>query len=178
MSVNESYSELMEQDYGKLIDGLSVDDLEKHYLRARWLEQVLWLEEKSGAAQRRYYGLRLTTVVAGVIVPALVGLRGITGTASNAVNWLAFGVSLLVAISAAIEGFFRYGERWRHYRRTAEQMKSEGWSLFQLSGPYRRHGSHAEAFQVFAGRVEDILGRDVEVYITEVVKEKKLEDDE
>ena len=77
-----------------------------------------------------------------------------------------------MAISAAVEEFFRYGERWQHYRRTAELLKMEGWHFFQLSGPYRRFDSHAEAYRAFAARVEDIIQPSVEVYFSEVASEK------
>ncbi|MEH2129003.1 DUF4231 domain-containing protein [Nostoc sp.] len=53
------------------------------------------------------------------------------------IMWSTFGLSQIVAISAAIEEFFHYGERWRHYRRTVESMKTQGWQFSQLTGPYR-----------------------------------------
>jgi predicted alpha/beta hydrolase len=87
------------------------------------------------------------------------------------VTWATFALSLLVAISAAVEGFFRYGERWRHYRRTAELLKTEGWQFLQLTGYYRRHAAHALAYPLFASRVEDILQQDVDAYITTVAAE-------
>ena len=118
--------------------------LQKHFLRSRWLDHVLWMEGRAGSARDRYYALRLTTVIGGVIVPA-----------------------------AAVEEFFHYGERWLHCRRTAEWLKIEGWQFFQLSGPYRPDKSHSKAYPAFAGRVEDIIQRDVEVYVTEVVREKR-----
>jgi len=149
-----------------------VSGLQKHFLRSRWLDQVLWMEGRAGSARDRYYALRLTTVISGVIVPALVSLN-VSGQVATAIRWLTFGLSLLVAMSAAMEEFFHYGECWRHYRRTVEWLKIEGWQFFQLSGPYRRPRSHAEAYPAFAGRVEDIIQRDVEVYITEVVREKR-----
>ena len=74
-----------------------------------------------------------------------------------------------------MEEFFHYGERWRHYRRTVELLKIEGWQFFQLSTPYRRYKNHAEAYPVFAARVEGIIQPSVEVYITEVVREKEEE---
>ena len=80
-----------------------------------------------------------------------------------------------MAISVAVEGFFNYGERWRHYRRTVEGLKREGWQFFQLSGPYRGCQDHAKAYPVFAGRMENIFQQEVEMYVTEVVKEKKKE---
>ena len=88
------------------------------------------------------------------------------------IGWIAFGLSQIVAISAAVEEFFHYGERYRHYRNTAELMKIEGWQFFQLSGPYLNHQSHTEVYADFAQRVENIMQRDVEGYLSEVVKDK------
>jgi hypothetical protein len=80
-----------------------------------------------------------------------------------------------VAVSVAVEEFFHFGERWRHYRRSVELLKIEGWQFFQLSGPYKSHAKHADALKVFAERVEDTIKHEVDVYITEVVKEKEGE---
>ena len=46
--------------------------------------------------------------------------------------WVTFALSQVVAISAAIEEFFHYGERWRHYRRTAESLKTQGWAILSI----------------------------------------------
>jgi len=93
-------------------------------------------------------------------------------TAGPIVRWTTFGLSLVVALTAAVEEFFHYGERWRHYRRTVEWLKSEGWEYFQLGGPYRRYKTHAEAYPAFAGRVEEIIQRDIDQYVTKVVQEQ------
>ena len=159
--------ELRKEDLGALITALKLGDLQEHFLRARWLDQVLWMEGRAAQSRERYYALRLTMIVGGVIVPALLGL-GLPG-----LRYITIVLSLLVAVSAAVEEFFHYGERWRHYRRTTELLKTEGWQFFQLCGPYHGHETHAEAYRDFAARVEDIIQRDVEVYVTEVVREKK-----
>ena len=92
-------------------------------------------------------------------------------------GWLTILIGLVVAISAAIEGFFRFGERWRHYRRTVELLKIEGWLFFQLSGPYQSIQTHAQAYPAFAARAEEIIRSDVEAYITEIAKEKAKEEE-
>ena len=123
------------------------------------------------AAQRtrtRYYALRLTTVVGAVIVPALVSINAVGGT-TKAVTWLTFAVSLVVAVSAAVEGFFRFGDRWRHYRSLVEELKSEGWDFHELSGPYRAEGaSYESAYPTFVQRVNDVLRRETQAYISEI----------
>ena len=143
-------------------------DDQRHFISSRWLENVLWME---GAAQRtrtRYYALRLITIVGAVIVPALVSINAVGGTEA-AITWLTFAVSLVVALSAAVEGFFRFGDRWRHYRSLVEELKSEGWSFYELGGRYGGEGSnHETAFPTFVDRVNELLARETQIYIAEI----------
>jgi uncharacterized protein DUF4231 len=168
----------LEGDLGKLIDSVDVSEVHRQFLRSRWLDQVLFMERAAGRARRRYYVFRLVTVLGAVIVPALVSLN-LTGDAESATNWAAFVISLLVAASAAIDGFFQFGTRWRHYRGTVEQLKSEGWTFAQLSGPYGRQGAtHENVFPDFVSRVEATLGQEVEGYLRRVTREAEKQQEE
>ena len=129
------------------------------------------MENKAVKAVRWHYALRLTTIIGGVIVPALVSLS-LSGGSGAIIRWSTFAISLMVALSAAVEEFFHFGERWRHYRRTAELLKSEAWQFFQLSGPYAGK-THAQAYPTFATCVEEVSRQEVEIYITQVAKEKE-----
>ena len=170
MAEETSYRDWLKKDLGSLIDALSLSEVQKHFLHSRWLDQVLWMEGKSDSAQKRYYTLRLVAIVGSVLVPVLISL--------DLVGWLktvTFVVSLLVAVSVAVEEFFHFGERWRHYRQSVELLKIEGWLFFQLSGPYQGFKDHAEGYPQFGGKVEEIMQHEVDVYISQVVKEKEEE---
>jgi len=82
--------------------------------------------------------------------------------------WLATVLGAVVAIAATIDGFFRDGERWRHYRTIVETLKSEGWRFFQLTGHYSQYATHQDAYENFAQNVEEILKEDVNRFITEI----------
>lgn len=172
MAEKAAYSEAMKQEFGQIIDALELEDLQKRFLRSRWLDQVLWMEGRANRSRNWYFPLRLLVIVGGVLIPALVGWKTF-GTDNRYVNGLTFVLSLLVAIGAAVEEFFHHGDRWRHYRRTVELLKIEGWQFFTLSGPYRRHRSHEAAFESFATRIEGIIQPSVEVYITDVARERE-----
>lgn len=168
-----SYEDTLRESFGAQIEALPLEPAQKAYLTSRWLDQVSWLEARSKRAQRRYYRLRLITVVGAVLIPALVGIQGLGGGLGEAVRVTTWVVSIVVATSAAVEGFFRFGERWRNYRRTAEQLKTEGWLYLQRAGPYALDGAGHEAlYRAFVGRVEEIITSDVEVYITEVAADR------
>ncbi|MGE5688933.1 MAG: DUF4231 domain-containing protein [Pseudomonadota bacterium] len=173
----DAYREEVKQSLGEMIARLEdLEPVHRDFLVHRWLDQLLWMEGAAKKAQGRYYGLRLVTVLGAVVVPVLVSLN-LTGDAADAVTWLTVAVSLVVAASAAVEEFFNFGERWRHYRRTVERLKAEGWLFFELVGDYVSPDGHAAAFPRFAARVEDLLREDVEVYVTQVVSEKKKEEE-
>ncbi|HXZ74113.1 MAG TPA: DUF4231 domain-containing protein [Streptosporangiaceae bacterium] len=158
----------IEAQFLPLIGQLGLPPLQQGFLRGRWLDQVRWAEGKAESTQRWYRWLRLITITGGVVIPALVGLN-VTGTASEGIRWTVFGLGLVVALAAAIEGFFHYGERWPHYRHLAELLKSEGWQFFQLSGQYAGAAGHADVYPLFAAHVEAIVQHDVEVFFTAVV---------
>jgi len=170
---SKPYRDQFKQEICTLIEQIDLSDLQKQFMKARWLEQLLWLEGRAQTTRNQYYFLRLLTIIGGVIVPALVSLNINANDVQVVVGWLAFGLSQVVAISAAVEEFFHYGERYRHYRNTAEAMKIEGWQFLQLSGSYRHAQNHAEVYPDFAQRVESIIQRDVEAYLSEVIREKE-----
>ncbi|TKB89775.1 MAG: DUF4231 domain-containing protein [Nitrospira sp.] len=164
---------LKRAEMDQLINAIELPELNKQFLRARWLEQITWMEEKALDALWWYRVLRLATIIGGVIVPALVSWT--VGDGDDLIKALTFIISLVVALSAAVEEFFRYGERWRHYRRTVESLKSEGWQFLQLSGPYVNM-THSQAYPAFATRVEELSREEVDRYMTQVAKDKKEED--
>ena len=92
------------------------------------------MEAQASKARNRYYRLRLITIIGGVVLPGLVSLNINSNSIKTTLTWATFGLSQIVAASAAIEEFFHYGERWRHYRRTVESLKTQGWQFFELSG--------------------------------------------
>ena len=169
----DDYSTWLKNELGGLVEGLGLDRREETFWRARWLDQVVWLEGKAKQCQQRYYALRLIAIVGGVTVPALVSLNVRQGSVAPVIAWTTFVVSLLVAAAVSVEGFFRYGERWRHYRHTAELLKGQGWQFYELAGAYAPYPTHRAAFRPFATAVEGLIAEDVEVYIKQVTREQQ-----
>lgn len=176
MGKRDSYREALRAEFTGLIDSIDLKEPQRYYMRSRWLDQVIWMESRANRARDLYYKLRLTTIIGGVIIPALVSLN-LAGNKDENINrvlfWTTFAFSQAVAISAATEQFFNYGERWRHYRRSVETLKTQGWQFFELSGAYQPYKTYQQAFNYFAGNVESILQRDVEVYSTQIVQARK-----
>lgn len=156
-------------DLQTLLQTLSLEETKKSALQGRWLDQMKWMSGKARHTKNWYFRLRLTAIIGGLLIPALVSLGE-----SPKIRWTVFGLGLLVAISSAVEEFFRFGERWRHYRQHLEALKTEGWQFVQQIGNYasEQYPTHASAYTKFATRVEEILQREVGVYVTEVMAKK------
>jgi hypothetical protein len=173
---DQAYVDWLKADLGRLIDELKLSDLRKRMLKSRWLDQVLWFENRASHTRDRYYSLRLTVIIVGILIPICITISQVSRL--GWMVWVATLLGVLVAIAAAVEEFFHYGDRWRNYRNTAELLKIEGWQFFQLSGPYSRRKSHNHAYEKFAARVEEIIHRDVQIYISEIVGEREGKEDE
>ena len=158
---------MMISELATLVEQLQVSDFQREFIQARWLGQLSWMEKRARNNRNYHYLLRLITIVGSVCVPALVGLN-----LSLEMNRAIFIVSLAVALSAGLDEFFRFGERWRHYRATTEQLQAEGWRFLQLSEQYAMFGSHTNACAVFCERVEAILEDDTPVFFERAVSQQ------
>jgi hypothetical protein len=160
-----------------LLETVDLAPFKREVLRQRWLDQVTWMSRQARRARRRYLAIRLPVVFGGVATPGLIAIllsaggnaqTFLPGVSTEAVRIVAFFVSLLTAGLAAYEEALRFGDRWRHYRRTAELLKTLGWQYLTLSGVFKRFRTHDDAFAAFTERVEDVLNDDVEGYLSSV----------
>lgn len=169
----------LREDLSAIIDSkeLAISNLQKGYLRSRWLEQLVRMDRSYNRAYRSYYALRLTTGIGCLVILLLVSfnLSGQEGAWASSLRTLTILSSLLVSICVVVEHLYNFSERYQRYERVAERLKAEGWRFLQLSGPYHSHKSHSEAFAVFANQVEALNQMDTEVYSFDVIRERPLE---
>jgi hypothetical protein len=122
----------------------------------------MWMDKRSEQSQALYYMFRIVAIIGGLSITALIGrYNGV-----SKIQEFVFYLSILVVGCSSIESFFRFGERWQNYRQTTEVLKMEGWHFFQLSGFYKRFDNHSDAYSSFAGRVEEIIQHEVNIYFT------------
>jgi len=155
----------------KLMAGLALGDPKRNeYINARWLKYVEWWDWRAAEAKWKYVALRSAVVIGGALIPALVGLRELQfwGTRSWVFSVASIIASLVVAICAAIESLFSFGDIWREKRTAAELIKSEGFSFLQLTGEYENVTTNAEAFQHFSANVEALIRIEIKDYIVAV----------
>ena len=149
-----------------LMTGVQLDDPNFNaYINARWLKYVEWWDCRSRSAKWKYQWMRGLVVVAGALIPALVGLRELVEPSHAWIFAVASIIaSLVVAICAGLESLFGFGDIWREKRMAAEIIKSEGFSFLQLAGVYAEFSSHGAAYKLFAENVEDLIRHEIKDY--------------
>jgi predicted chitinase len=182
MAKKKTYEQYLREELGSLVEQLKLPDLYKQSLKQRWIDQVVWADKKADQCRRMHYRLRLTTIISGVVLPALVGIN-MQLSKDNVFfrDWfpyVPFFLSQVIAVSAALEEFHRYGDRWRDYRKMAEDLKAEGWQYLQLSGFYDNLLEHIDGYANFASRVESIIKNDVQNYIATLQQQQAKENEQ
>lgn len=169
----QDYRENLKKEFTELIDMLEITDSQKRFMKSRWLSQLMWFEGRATRTKKWSTRLRLMNIVGGVTIPALVSLN----LTENPIGYkveiglVAFVISQIVAIGAALEEYFRFTEQSSNYRKSAEVLKSEGWKFFQLSGSYQEYADHMEAYPTFAFRVEKSIEEDVKTFVEFLAQE-------
>ncbi len=169
----KSYLGWLESEFGNQIDSLGLNDRQKIYLKGRWLDQVIWMEKKANRARNWHYALKVIVIIAGVLLPVLVTTT-FSDVLAEIIKITTIALGLIVAGLNAIEAFFNYGDRWRHYRSTVELLKAEWWQYYSGSGRYAGK-TFAKNYADFTDRIEDLIRLDVRTYINSLVKEKQDE---
>jgi hypothetical protein len=176
-NADKAYTAHMKANLTAVIDKLDkLDEIQKSWLKERWLDQVIWMEGRANRHRNRHYRLRIFAIAGGILIPLLITMS--QNNNLGFLSWVAAGLGALVAISVAVEEFYHDGERWRNYRNSVELLKSEGWHFINLSGPYRHYNDadRSNAFKKFAARVEDIIQQDVQTYLGDIVGDSESGD--
>jgi len=87
-------------------------------------------------------------------------------------------LSLSVTASNGFLQLFSLDKNYFEYAITTEQLKTEGWQYFQLSGKYDDYESHKEAYRPFCKSIENIKRKQVEKEFSgkgEVKKKKEFD---
>ena len=160
--MKNSKQNYLKDEFEGLIDRLELSDLEKQFMKSRWLNQLLWLEGRAKSTKTWSTRFRMMTIIGGVLVPAFVSLNFNDNAFGRYIGWVTFGISQVVAISASMEEYFSFTEKQTVYRKTAESLKSEAWKFFQLTGSYKSFDDHQSAYAQFALRIERFIQEDIQ----------------
>jgi hypothetical protein len=126
----------------------------KRYIEDRWDSQKKYYSKKAGQNKKRYQLLQLAVALGGASVPVLISLP-------NVPNEIPIIISLAVALAAATENVYGYGDDWRAFRQVVEGLKRERALFEAAAGPYRKA---REPFVRFVERCEDIIAEETGRY--------------
>jgi len=136
----------------QLLDELATGDLLDAHKRYRAQLPDLIERYRIEARRDRWKDQLLQTVVIGGSIIAAT----VTATATSVadVGFLAVGLSLLVALSAALAGYAKYRDRSAAWQQIADALEREYESVELRVGRYRRFAEEREAYSEFAEAVE------------------------
>ena len=142
-------------------------ETDKHILKSRFLYEVLNYDARRDHTKRYYNVFRFAVAVGSILLPALLSI-GQMDPAKLPRNfdqisyWSTWSISLTVTICNGFLQLFSLDKNYFEYAITSEQLKTEGWQFFQLSGKYDEYPDHATAYRSFCKSIENIKRKQVE----------------
>ena len=147
----------------QIIQNLEIDDNKKQILRKRYVNEVIKYNSLYNRYAFWYNSIRFLVTVGSMIVSALLPVQHMGSQAgfenekefANQVYWFTWLLSLCVSIFNAIMQLFSLDQKYLMAHFTCEELVSEGWHYFTLSGKYIE-GTHETEFSNFSDAIEDI----------------------
>jgi hypothetical protein len=155
-------------EVGEIIDGLELSSkTDNSILKSRFLSEVMRYEERKTHTKKYYNIFRFVVTTGSILLPAVMSLgqmdpAKLPNGFDDASYWVAWALSLSVTASNGFLQLFSLDKNYFEYAITTEQLKTEGWQYFQLSGKYDDYESHKEAYRPFCKSVENIKRKQVE----------------
>jgi len=161
-----------ESDYANQISSI-IDTLElesqtdKNILKSRFLSEVIQYENRKNHTKKYYDIFRFLVTTGSISLPAVLSMgqmdpEKLPKNFDQITYWGSWFISLIVTASNGFLQLFSLDKKYFEYSLTTEQLKTEGWQYFQLSGKYEDYESHKEAYKAFSKSIENIKRKQVE----------------
>ena len=143
------------------------NNTDKAILKSRFLTEVLAYQSRRDHTKKYYNAFRFIVTTGSILLPAILSIgqmdpSKLPANFENVSYWSAWTISLMVTISNGFLQLFSLDKNYFDYAITTEQLKTEGWQFFQLSGKYEDYETHEEAYKPFSKSVENIKRKQVE----------------
>lgn len=125
------------------------------YLKDRVEFKINAYSKRGDRNKYAYWAMASTAAVGSALVPVLINIDGVPNEASTI-------VSLIVAITVALDSIFHPRELWRNYDLIAAGLREEEMRYSTKTGPYTASqlAKGEDAFSKFVGRVEDKIAEE------------------
>ena len=146
-------------------------DLEKSYdksiLKFRFLDEISYYEKKRDHTKKYYNVFRFIVTTGSILLPAILSMgqmdpAKLPASFEMISYWASWTISLMVTASNGFLQLFSLDKNYFSYSMVVEQLKTEGWQFFGLSGKYEDYKDHQEAYKVFSKSVESIKRKQVQ----------------
>lgn len=151
-----------------IIDTLNLsNETEKNILRSRFLAEVLLYERRRNNTKKYYDIFRFSVTTGSIMLPAILSMgqmdpAKLPRNFENISYWASWMISLMVTACNGFLQLFSLDKNYFEFAITTEQLKTEGWQFFQLSGKYDEYEDHKEAYKPFCKSIENIKRKQVE----------------
>jgi hypothetical protein len=153
---------------GEIVDDLELEKkYDKSIIKHRFLDEISYYEQKRDHTKKYYNIFRFIVTTGSILLPAILSM-GQMDPAKLPKNfdmityWASWTISLAVTASNGFLQLFSLDKNYFSYSMVVEQLKTEGWQFFGLSGKYEDYDSHQEAYRNFSKSVESIKRKQVE----------------
>ena len=176
------YDDSYANQVNNIIDTLDLDsETDRGILKSRFLSEVVEYERRKLKTKKYYDIFRFIVTTGSILLPAILSLgqmdpAKLPKNFDQVTYWASWTISLMVTASNGFLQLFSLDKNYFEYALTTEQLKTEGWQYFQLSGKYEDDESHQEAYKAFSKSIENIKRKQVEKEYTgkgDVNKNKK-----
>ena len=156
------------EQVNNIIDTLELSsETDKHILKSRFLAEVLMYEGRKIHTKKYYNVFRFLVTTGSILLPAILSMgqmdpAKLPKNFENVSYWASWTISLMVTACNGFLQLFSLDKNYFEYAITTEQLKTEGWQYFQLSGKYDEYENHAEAYKAFCKSIENIKRKQVE----------------
>ena len=150
-----------------------IDDIElqRPYDRAiikyRFLNEINYYEKKRDETKKYYNIFRFIVTTGSILLPAILSM-GQMDPAKLPRNfdmvsyWCSWTISLMVTGSNGFLQLFSLDKNYFSYSMVVEQLKTEGWQYFGLSGKYEDYPDHQSAYKTFSKSIESIKRKQID----------------
>ena len=142
-------------------------ETDKSILKSRFLYEVLNYDARKLHTKKYYNGFRFVVTVGSILLPAILSIgqmdpAKLPKNFESVTYWGAWSISLMVTVSNGFLQLFSLDKNYFEFSLTSEQLKTEGWQYFQLSGKYDDFPDHKTAYRPFCKSIENIKRKQVE----------------
>ena len=136
-------------------------------IKNRFLYEVMNYEYKRDSINKYYNGLRFVMTIGSILLPAILSIGQMDPTKlprnfDTITYWTSWSLSLTITACNGFLQLFSLDKNYIAYSLVVEQLKTEGWQYFQLSGKYENAQNHGQAFKQFCKSVEGVKRKQIE----------------